>query len=319
MRRARIALATATALALCLIAPAEPAMAASPISLTSGFFADPDSVPATWVRNNPNDSRAARIQASIGSKPIAKWFGNVASIGTAVGRLRRAGRQRGQGAGPGGLQPARSGRLRRALGRRRRQPGGLPHLDRRVRLRDRYPAGDRDHRARLAGRLRLHGRGRHRHPQRLLTFATQQFRDRAPNTYAYLDAGNFGWVAASTMAGRLHAAGVANLRGFAINVSNFYTTSQSVSYGNSVNSGLSSRGYTRPFVVDTSRNANGHNGQWCNPPGRRLGLTARVGGGPELQLWIKTPGSSDGPCGIAPNTPAGTFNPDLAIRLIDGT
>jgi endoglucanase len=38
-----------------------------------------------------------------------------------------------------------------------------------------------------------------------------------------------------------------------------------------------------------------------------------------MLLWVKTPGNSDGLCGIAPNTPAGQFNPDIAIRLVDGT
>jgi endoglucanase len=38
-----------------------------------------------------------------------------------------------------------------------------------------------------------------------------------------------------------------------------------------------------------------------------------------MLLWVKVPGDSDGPCGIAPDVPAGTFSPDLAIRLIDGS
>ena len=57
--------------------------------------------------------------------------------------------------------------------------------------------------------------------------------------------------------------------------------------------------------------------------------TARyTGGGADItveallvdrDLWVKVPGDSDGPCGIAPDVPAGTFSPDLAIRLIDGS
>jgi cellulase/cellobiase CelA1 len=109
---------------------------------------------------------------------------------------------------------------------------------------------------------------------------------------------------------------VHNVRGFAVNVSNFYTTSASVSYAGSVNSGL---GGGAMFVIDTSRNANGFNGSWCNPAGRKLGVTAQAGGGAELLLWVKTPGVSDGQCGVAPTVPAGTFSPDLAVRLIDGT
>jgi endoglucanase len=301
--------------------PAAPvAIAASPITMTSGFFVDPDSVPGTWVRANPNDSRAPRIQSNIASRPIAKWFGNWSgSIGTAVGAyVGRAdnadklpvlvaynlpgrdacGGHSGGGAGTPAAYRTWISAFASSIGTRPAvveiEPDALADFN----------CMDS---AAIATRTDL------------LLFATQQFRDRAPNTWAYLDAGNFGWVAADVMAGRLHSAGVANIRGFAVNVSNFYTTSQSTSYANAVNSNLSSRGYTRPFVIDTSRNGNGHNGQWCNPPGRKLGTPAQLGGGAEMLLWVKTPGSSDGPCGIAPTTPAGTFSPDLAIRLIDGT
>jgi endoglucanase len=79
-------------------------------------------------------------------------------------------------------------------------------------------------------------------------------------------------------------------------------------------------GYAAPFVVDTSRNGNGHgtDTEWCNPPGRKLGATSRLGGGPEMQLWIKVPGDSDGSCGHGSGVPAGTFSPDLAHHLIKG-
>ncbi|MET0135638.1 MAG: glycoside hydrolase family 6 protein [Kibdelosporangium sp.] len=101
--------------------------------------------------------------------------------------------------------------------------------------------------------------------------------------------------------------------GFCVNPNSSPAT---LGYANSVNSSL---GYAAGFVVDTSRNANGSNGQWCNPAGRGLGTPAQVGGGAELLLWIKTPGNSDGACGIAPTTPAGQFDPAIAVRLIDGT
>jgi endoglucanase len=150
----------------------------------------------------------------------------------------------------------------------------------------------------------------------MLSFALQQVRDRAPNTWAYLDAGNAGWVPAATMAQRLDGAGVSAAHGFVVNVSNYYTTPQSVSYANDVRTNQSA---PKPFVVDTSRNGNGSNGEWCNPAGRKLGSASQVGGGAEMLLWVKVPGDSDGPCGIAPSTPAGQFTPELATRLINGT
>jgi endoglucanase len=78
------------------------------------------------------------------------------------------------------------------------------------------------------------------------------------------------------------------------------------------------------FVIDTSRNGLGPNdmsayaappygqpagvvsalqaGNWCNPPGRGLGLQPTASTGAALvdaYLWVKTPGESDGSCDIA--------------------
>ena len=46
----------------------------SPIDLTSGFYVDPDSNPATWVRDHAGDSRAGSIESTIAAKPMARWF-----------------------------------------------------------------------------------------------------------------------------------------------------------------------------------------------------------------------------------------------------
>ncbi|MFD6987171.1 glycoside hydrolase family 6 protein, partial [Streptomyces sp. NPDC059956] len=90
------------------------------------------------------------------------------------------------------------------------------------------------------------------------------------------------------------------------------------SYGNAVNSALGSYGYTKPFVVDTSRNGNGSNGQWCNPAGRRIGTPSQRGGGAEMLLWIKVPGESDGNCGVGAGSSAGQFLPEVAYKMIYG-
>ncbi|MDT7788750.1 MAG: endoglucanase [Pseudonocardiales bacterium] len=299
-----------------LLLPVTPAVAANPIDLTSGFYVNPNTLPATWARNNPGDSRAARIQSSIGSKPIARWFGNDSNIGSTVANYT------GAADGQDNLPVLVAYNLpgRDACGGHSGGGAGSPSAYRTwissfaagigtkpaVVIIEPDALGDFECMTQTQIDERLG----------MLTYATQMFQQKSPNTYAYLDGGNAGWVAAATMASRLNSAGVRNIRGFAVNVSNYYTTSQSTSYANSVVGNL---GYAAKFVVDTSRNGNGHNGQWCNPPGRKLGVTAQVGGGAEMLLWVKTPGVSDGNCGIAPNTPAGQFNPDLAIRLIDGT
>lgn len=293
-----------------------PAAAADPIGMTSGFYVNPNSNPAVWARNNSSDSRAARIQSSIGSKPIARWFGNEpngisAAVSSYVGAADShdklpilvaynipgrdaCGGHSGGGAGSVGAYRTWIATFAAAIGSRPAiviiEPDAL---------------GDFNCMSETAIQERLD----------MLRYATEKFKEKSPQTWAYLDGGNAGWVAATTMASRLGRAGVRNARGFAVNVSNYYTTSSSVNYANAVNSSL---GYAAKFVIDTSRNGKGHNGQWCNPPGRKLGVTARTAGGAEMLLWVKTPGNSDGKCGIAPSTPAGQFNPDLAIRLIDG-
>ncbi|SMC53337.1 glycoside hydrolase family 6 protein [Lentzea albidocapillata] len=314
-----IARSTVAVCAVMLLSPTTPATAANPLDLTSGFYVNPNSAPATWARNNPNDSRSAPIQSSIGSKPIARWFGNDANIGSTV--ANHAGAADGQdklpvlvaynipnrdacgghsGGGAGSASAYRTWISGFAAGIGTKPAVVIIEPDALAA----YGCLTAAQRTEMAG---------------LLRYATEQFKAKAPNTYAYLDAGNAGWGTPSTIAYRLNEAGVANIRGFSVNVSNYYTTSQSITYAGSVNSFLPA---AKPFVVDTSRNANGRNsdpGGWCNPAGAKLGVTAQRGGGADMLLWVKTPGVSDGPCGIAPNTPAGTFNPDLAIRLINGT
>ena len=123
------------------------------------------------------------------------------------------------------------------------------------------------------------------------------------------------------MASYLNSAGLAQAHGFSLNVSSYYTVAQNVAYANAINADLSSwYGYTKPFVIDTSRDGNGSNdNQWCNPQGAKLGATDQVGGGADALLWIKDPGESDGDCGTGDGTVAGQFNPQLAYDLVTAT
>ncbi|WP_394831566.1 glycoside hydrolase family 6 protein [Pendulispora rubella] len=287
----------------------------------SGFYVDPNSNPAIWVDAHGSDSRAASIRANISTKPMARWFGNWSGdIGAAVSSYvgaaashnqwpilvaydipgRDCGGHSSGGAGSVGAYRTWIATFAAGVGDRPAmvvlEPDALAQLD--------CLPNDTERTIRTD----------------LLRYATEMFRDKAPSARVYLDAGHAAWIAAPTMATRLHAAGIGNIRGFAINVSNYQTTSQSNAYGGSVNGSLSSQyGYTKSFVVDTSRNGNGSNGEWCNPPGRKLGAVSQFGGGADALLWLKVPGNSDGECGIAPSTPAGIFNPTLADRLIQGT
>jgi len=134
-----------------------------------------------------------------------------------------------------------------------------------------------------------------------------------PGTVTYLDAGHSSWVAASTMAERLRAAGGTVADGFALNVSNFQTTASNVAYGRQVSALLGGA----HFVVDTSRNGNGPGNDWCNPSGRAVGeRPTSATGQPQVDayLWIKRPGESDGTCNGGPS--AGTFWDSYAIGLV---
>ncbi|WP_405010003.1 glycoside hydrolase family 6 protein [Kitasatospora sp. NBC_01539] len=320
MRRPTRLLASALlALPLALAAPTA-AHAASPVSMTSGFYVDPGGSAAVWAAANPGDGRAAAVRASIAAVPMARWFGNWSgTIGTAtgayVGAAANAGKLPvlvaynipnrdicgGQSAGGAGSVAAYNTWIAAFASGIGTRPA--------VVILEPDALGDQScmTAAQISDR------------NAMLNNAITQFTNLAPNTWVYLDAGNPGWISSTTMAQHLNAAGVSRAHGFSLNVSNFYTTAQNTTYGNAVNATLSSSyGYTRPYAVDTSRNGNGSNGEWCNPATRRTGTQTQLGGGAEMLLWIKTPGESDGNCGVGAGSTAGQFLPEVAYKMIYG-
>ncbi len=149
----------------------------------------------------------------------------------------------------------------------------------------------------------------------LLAYATDSLRSAAPQSYLYIDAGHPYWVTSTEMARRLIQAGVAFATGFSLNVSNFVSTEDNVSYGNHLSNLLGGKRY----VIDTSRNGRGPapDREWCNPADRALGAAPefRPGSSSPLDgyLWIKFPGESDGHCGGGPR--AGAWWPEYAVEL----
>ncbi|KQP81301.1 glycoside hydrolase family 6 protein [Aeromicrobium sp. Leaf291] len=142
----------------------------------------------------------------------------------------------------------------------------------------------------------------------LLEDAVTRFVDADVTTY--LDAGHSGWVAPEEMAGRLQQAGVEDARGFSTNVSFYADDATERAYADAVADALGGGHY----VIDTGRNGNGSDGQWCNPPGRALGRAPSVGDGRlDAHLWIKPPGESDGSCGGGPA--AGAWWTERALEL----
>ena len=233
---------------------ASAAHAASPVSLTSGFYVDPSSSPAVWVAANPGDGRAGAINASIAKTPMARWFGSWSgTIGTATGAYVGAaayssklpilvayniyGRDACGGQSAGGAGSSAYNTWIAAFA------GGIASRPAVVIL---EPDALGDYSCMSASQITDH--------QNMLIGGITQLNAQAPNAWTYLDAGNPGWIAATTMAQHLDAAGLRNAHGFALNVSNYYTTTQNASYASAINSYLSSHyGYTKPFVVDTGR------------------------------------------------------------------
>ena len=138
------------------------------------------------------------------------------------------------------------------------------------------------------------------------------------NTRVYLDAGNAGWGHPDQIFEPLKRAGVDQADGFAVNVSNFYSTEDSLAYGKQ----LSAKVGDKHFVIDTSRNGNGPytagktDERWCNPPGRELGETPTTRTADPLvdaYLWVKRPGESDGTCKGGPK--AGQWWASYALAL----
>jgi hypothetical protein len=126
------------------------------------------------------------------------------------------------------------------------------------------------------------------------------------DTKVYMDASM--WVSPIDMAKLIEQVNPGNLDGFSLNVSGYGAMSDIVQYGRTLSTATSGLHY----VIDTSRNGNGgtNNGQWCNPPGQKIGQLPQLnpdGSNQHLDayLWIKAPGESDGTCNGGPS--AGTF------------
>jgi len=134
-----------------------------------------------------------------------------------------------------------------------------------------------------------------------------------PNTIVYLDGGHSRWHPVDVHARLLKMAGVEDAHGFALNTSNYRAMDELLPFAKKLSELLGGAHY----IIDTSRNGNGALGvEWCNPPGRKLGLAPTTETGDPAAdgyLWLKRPGESDGECNGAPR--AGAFWDKQAIEL----
>ena len=130
----------------------------------------------------------------------------------------------------------------------------------------------------------------------------------------YIDAGNARWKTPDEMASALKSVNIDAAAGFALNISNFLTTEETVGYGEKISAAVGGK----HFLIDTSRNGRGPTSDlaWCNPPGRAIGASPTTKTGHQLVdalLWIKRPGESDGECNGGPA--AGVWWPEYVLDL----
>ncbi len=135
-----------------------------------------------------------------------------------------------------------------------------------------------------------------------------------PKTIVYLDGGHSRWHPVEEEARLLKMGGVEDANGFALNTSNYRAMDELLPFGKKLSAALGGA----HFVIDTSRNGAGPYGtEWCNPPGRKLGLPPTTDTDDpsiiDAYLWLKRPGESDGTCNGAPA--AGAFWDKQAIEL----
>lgn len=145
----------------------------------------------------------------------------------------------------------------------------------------------------------------------------------ANNVTVYLDAAHAGWlgwegnrqgIARIYKDVLLRAGGVAKIRGFATNVSNYNTVNgkdgeklgqanpcpDEGTYVTELTEALKAEGIVdKKFIIDTARNGKVVReswGNWCNIKGAGLGPRPQVAPSPlvDAYVWVKPPGESDG-------------------------
>jgi endoglucanase len=310
--RAAIGAAAAAVAVLGVVALAGPAGGApTPLASLRGLYIDPNSQVMRWVAANPNDSRLPVIRDRVASQPQARWFATV-NVGTIQQDVASYVAGATDGSSP---VLVAYGITNRDCGGA--SAGGAANLSTYASWIDNFARGVGSSPAivilepdSLALQTCLSGADITARDNALAA-AVQSFRTSAPNAKVYLDAGHSAWNGAADQAGRLRAAGVTSAAGIYTNVSNFNPTANETSFAAQVLSAIGNPALRA--VIDTSRNGNGSNGQWCDPTGRAIGQaptrqapTSVV----DAFLWVKPPGEADG-CAAA----AGTFVPDLAFAM----
>jgi endoglucanase len=101
----------------------------------------------------------------------------------------------------------------------------------------------------------------------MAAYAARRF-NALPHTTVYIDAGAYQWLSVNSAAAMLQAAGIRHARGFALNTTEYDSTSNELSYGAQIVSKLASMGMPgKHFVINTAENGSPFlNGQYPGDP-----------------------------------------------------
>lgn len=297
------------------------------VNAAESFYVNPHSTAAEWVKQHPDDPRHSVIQQAIADIPMARWFTGspqdkdsltlkVSAYVSAAAKIHTI-----------PLMVAYNIPHRDCSGVA--SAGGAATAEDYRQWIDRFTEGIKDKEVIVViepdslGDISCLSKDQQIERISLLKYALNRFHVMAQSAQIYLDAGNARWKSANIMASELNAAGLENAKGFAVNVSNSYSTPDSIAYADRVNAVLlKNYGYKKSVLIDTSRNGHAARaGEWCNALGPKIGVPTQQLTSNVLAAWIKVPGNSDGDnspkadCHGGPK--AGVFSPDLAMRLIE--
>ena len=91
-------------------------------------------------------------------------------------------------------------------------------------------------------------------PEQMVAYAAKVF-NALPHTTVYIDAGAYQWYKPATMAAMLERAGIWQARGFALNVTQYGSTSDELQWGAAINRALAAAGARdKHFVINTDEN-----------------------------------------------------------------
>ncbi|KAK2740579.1 hypothetical protein FQN55_008788 [Onygenales sp. PD_40] len=154
-------------------------------------------------------------------------------------------------------------------------------------------------------------------PQRdAIAYAIQSLQ--SDHIHLYLDAANSGWLGSQTSAAAAEfgtivgKASNGKIRGFSINVSNYFPFQTESQYADSLASAVGGAGLPTRFIIDQGRVApdRADTGQWCNVEGAGFGqpaTTQTASSNVDSIVWVKPGGESDGQCGMSGAPAAGSW------------